>query len=380
MNSSFMVHFQIIYKTIPGENLLISGSCEEMGNWTKQIPMKWNTGHLWTAVVKINTLHFQYKHLFKSAAGVAWETGINRDVDLTLFDSKEPKLTAEWESFKIIFLLYNPPYEPTKVQMRINGKIPELGEWEKEIVNMKLTKKSHTFNNHTDVLWKKTILRKMYDFPHKFDYKYTSFEHSKKLVLWEREPSRQFNLKTAENLEGKDVLVNNRVVMMDANYVTNLIFDKIGDYPIYIGPYPQSADEINILIKEGITAVICAQSDIDIKHRQIDWVNIKKYYSENNIKLVHFPIHDFNHENLVERLPEGAKELNNLLREKRVVYVHCTAGMGRAPAIVVMYLCFYHSMEPDEAYDYVHSHRACAVPNKVAIQTVYDKMKEKEDQ
>ena len=35
------------------------------------------------------------------------------------------------------------------------------------------------------------------------------------------------------------------------------------------------------------------------------------------------------------------------------VYVHCTAGMGRAPAIVVTYLCLFKGMDPDEADLYV---------------------------
>lgn len=52
------------------------------------------------------------------------------------------------------------------------------------------------------------------------------------------------------------------------------------------------------------------------------------------------------------------------------VYVHCTAGMGRAPAIVVTYLCLYKGMGPDEADLYVKQYRKVSVPNLRAIKEI----------
>ena len=52
------------------------------------------------------------------------------------------------------------------------------------------------------------------------------------------------------------------------------------------------------------------------------------------------------------------------------VYVHCTAGMGRAPAIVLVYLCLYKGMDPDEANVFVKSYRAVSVPNMRAVKEV----------
>jgi protein-tyrosine phosphatase len=52
------------------------------------------------------------------------------------------------------------------------------------------------------------------------------------------------------------------------------------------------------------------------------------------------------------------------------VYVHCTAGMGRAPAIVVTYLCVFKDMDPDEADIYVKSYRKVSVPNMRAIKEI----------
>jgi protein-tyrosine phosphatase len=52
------------------------------------------------------------------------------------------------------------------------------------------------------------------------------------------------------------------------------------------------------------------------------------------------------------------------------VYVHCTAGMGRAPAVVLVYLCLFQGMDPDEANLFVKSHRSVSVPNMRAVKEV----------
>lgn len=67
-----------------------------------------------------------------------------------------------------------------------------------------------------------------------------------------------------------------------------------------------------------------------------------EYYASKNITPVHFPIHDFNEGDLTSKLYEGAQILNEMINDKGLqVYVHCTAGMGRAPACVLVYLCLY---------------------------------------
>ncbi len=57
------------------------------------------------------------------------------------------------------------------------------------------------------------------------------------------------------------------------------------------------------------------------------------------------------------------------------VYVHCTAGMGRAPAIVLVYLCLFKGMEPEEARVYVKSYRTVSVPNMTAVNAIVNKYK-----
>lgn len=120
-----------------------------------------------------------------------------------------------------------------------------------------------------------------------------------------------------------------------------------------------------------MTAVFNVQTEIDIAHRGINWPRMVEYYNARNIKPVHYPIHDFNEADLTMKLLEGAKILNELINiEKRQVYVHCTAGMGRAPACVLVYLCLFKGMEPDEADLYVKSYRKVSTPNMRAVKNV----------
>jgi len=44
---------------------------------------------------------------------------------------------------------------------------------------------------------------------------------------------------------------------------------------------------------------------------------------------------------LTEKLYDASLALKSLLEEGRKTYVHCTAGMGRATATVVVYLCLF---------------------------------------
>jgi hypothetical protein len=59
-------------------------------------------------------------------------------------------------------------------------------------------------------------------------------------------------------------------------------------------------------MQAGITGVLCVQTDIDIKHRGVNWPKMVQFYEERGIKAIHYPIHDFNEQDLTEKLFEGA--------------------------------------------------------------------------
>ena len=134
----------------------------------------------------------------------------------------------------------------------------------------------------------------------------------------------------------------------------------------------------------GITGVFNVQTDVDIKHRGIDWDAMQHYYRERGIQAIHFPIHDFNEADLTARLFDGAKVLNDMINRGLKVYVHCTAGMGRAPASVLVYLCLFKKVscwqDPQAVDKLVKSYRKVSTPNMRAVNNVINSSKWFQDQ
>jgi hypothetical protein len=66
-------------------------------------------------------------------------------------------------------------------------------------------------------------------------------------------------------------IVNGHIDKADANFVGGLSFNKIGDTGIFIGPYPQLYEDVKRMAEDGVTAVLNVQTEIDFKHRGINW-------------------------------------------------------------------------------------------------------------
>ena len=203
--------------------------------------------------------------------------------------------------------------------------------------------------------------------------------------MWEREPNRKLKILTDQNLVqdsdgysevfnqvGREIelLTNSHILKQDVNFVSHLKYDKIGDFEIYIGPYPQNEDDILKLSSEGITAVLNVQTDLDMTHRQVNWQHILKVYKHHNIEIKRHPIRDFDQQDLINRLRGAADLLKELADQDKNVYVHCTAGMSRAAATVIAYLVIYRSYSLEEAYEYVKTHRPIICPNINALTEV----------
>lgn len=108
-----------------------------------------------------------------------------------------------------------------------------------------------------------------------------------------------------------------------------------------------------------ITAVLNLQTDSDFKALRLKWPKIRQGYLDRNIRCERWPITDFSPEDLELRLEGAVNRLEELIGGGHRVYVHCTAGVGRAPATVIGYLAWHKGMDLDEAYTLVKSLRAC---------------------
>lgn len=137
-------------------------------------------------------------------------------------------------------------------------------------------------------------------------------------------------------------------------------FDQITK-TIFVGTYPQSPLDIDRL-RDGarITAVVNLQSDADMKSLRVDWKALKKHYTRRDMAIYRHPILDFDPSDLTLNLRNAVAHVGELESVGHRIYIHCTAGVGRAPAVAIGHLAWNLGWELDEAYDFVRERRVCA--------------------
>lgn len=140
------------------------------------------------------------------------------------------------------------------------------------------------------------------------------------------------------------------------------------------GTQPRNPVEIEQLVKQhGVSVILNLQQDKDMHYWGIDWSANQQKYHELNVQLIRKPAIDFDPHSLRKMLPSAVKAVDLALRDGKRVYVHCTAGLGRAPAVCIAWLYWFGPfLSLDQAYSHLTSIRPCG-PKKEAIRgATYD--------
>jgi protein-tyrosine phosphatase len=129
---------------------------------------------------------------------------------------------------------------------------------------------------------------------------------------------------------------------------------------LYVGSCPIRTDDIDDLkLTLGVSAVLNLQTDEDFLFWDIDWPRLEAHYRESGIEVRRVPVRDFDPEDLREKLPACVAALDELVRSGHSVYVHCSAGVNRAPSTVIAYLHRAQGWEFDKAVSHVMNCRDC---------------------
>lgn len=129
---------------------------------------------------------------------------------------------------------------------------------------------------------------------------------------------------------------------------------------LFIGSHPRTIDDIERLRREaGITAVLNIHTDDDMRAANLDWPPLKKHYKTSPIVLRRAPMIEEQVE-LRAKLCDCIRALDQLLAEGHTVYLHCTAGIGRAPTVAIGYLHTCLGWDLEEAIEHVKRLRLCA--------------------
>lgn len=142
---------------------------------------------------------------------------------------------------------------------------------------------------------------------------------------------------------------------------------------LIVGSQPRAADDIrHLALAEGVQAIINLQQDKDMHHWGVRLDDLMHAAHEHDVAFVRAPAVDFDPNSLRAMLPTAVASLERARLEHGRVYVHCTAGLGRAPAVAIARLYWMTDMQLEEAYAYLTGIRPCG-PNRDAIRgATYD--------
>ena len=145
---------------------------------------------------------------------------------------------------------------------------------------------------------------------------------------------------------------------------------------IFVGSAPRNAVDVKRLGSQlKVTAVLSLQTDADFRNYQIDFTQLSSAYQMADIQLYRFPITDFDAIDMSKKLVEPVQMLASLLEKGHRVYVHCNAGICRAPGTVLGYLHAYQGMGLDEGLAYLREKRPMVNPYMDAVRSAMQVLK-----
>lgn len=132
---------------------------------------------------------------------------------------------------------------------------------------------------------------------------------------------------------------------------------------LVIGSCPMRPEDIDVLHgATGVTAVMSVQHDECRAQFGIDLARHRRHAERLGLAFAASPMRDFDVEDQRRRLPDAVRCLAALLAARHTVYLHCTAGINRAPLTALGYLTFVEGLAPDAAFAQLRAGRPEAEP------------------
>jgi protein-tyrosine phosphatase len=139
---------------------------------------------------------------------------------------------------------------------------------------------------------------------------------------------------------------------------------------LLVGEYPTPNDAAWLRQTQGVTVVVNVQDDGDLASKGLRVEDLEQAYRAHGIGFHRLPVTDCDADMLAARLDTAVALIDGALRAGQRVYLHCNAGMNRAPTIAIAYLHVHHAMTLRDARDFVKERRQC-VPYMTVLEAHY---------
>jgi len=141
---------------------------------------------------------------------------------------------------------------------------------------------------------------------------------------------------------------------------------------LLVGEYPTPQDAEWLRATHGITGVLSLQDDADLASKGLQLRELEQAYRDHGLLFRRIPVPDCDNDILAARLNESVSVLRTLLNDGGRVYLHCNAGMNRAPTIAIAYLHAEHGLSLADARTFVKTRRHC-VPYMTVLEAHFVK-------
>lgn len=132
---------------------------------------------------------------------------------------------------------------------------------------------------------------------------------------------------------------------------------------LIVGSCLQKSDDVDLLAtKENVKTVLSLQEDCDMEFFSLDLLPIQeRCQARSDIQHVRHRVRDFDPHSLRVELPGAVAALSQAAEiNGGTAYVHCTAGMGRAPAVALAFMWWIKGIHLEDAHALLTSKRHCS--------------------
>jgi atypical dual specificity phosphatase len=139
---------------------------------------------------------------------------------------------------------------------------------------------------------------------------------------------------------------------------------------LLVGEYPTPDDIGWLRAVHAVTAVVSLQDDADLASKGLNLAELERAYRTHALAFHRVPVPDCDSHVLAAKIEGVVSLLSELIVHDERVYLHCNAGMNRAPTVAIAYLHTHQGLSLHEARDFVKDRRSC-VPYMLVLESLY---------